>query len=58
MNRETIIQGFFRKPMDPEADAVKITDIILYSAFAILASALTIIIGVLLSGWMPGWTVH
>ena len=60
MNRETIIQGLFRRPMDPdpEADAVKITDIILYSAFAILASALTIIIGVLLSGWMPGWTVH
>ena len=29
MNRETIIQGLFRRPMDPnpEADAVSFTDI-------------------------------
>jgi len=55
MNRETIIQGLFRRPMDPEADAVSITDIGLCLIGGGCILFLFTIIGVLLSGWMPGF---
>lgn len=46
MNRETIIQGLFHRPMDTEEDAVTLTDIIIYAIGGTVMILLIIIVSV------------